>query len=189
MRFLRFLVPLLALCFLAAASKPKLTIRFHTEANSNSGSSFATSAPMPGSSTPVSISKVADISESDVASVYPFKADDGSMGCMLKLDEHGTFALDSLSQQYHGSLLLGFVNGRPVTAMVIDRRVSDGIISIARGLTPAEIALMKKAYPTREKKNTKSASTGNAPVNNGAPVITVPPPLPTSVTGSGPRGD
>jgi len=186
MRFSRFLLPLLALIFLAAASKPKLTIRFHTEVNPNSGSSFAVSAPVPGASTPLSLSKVADITESDVAAIFPFPANDGSMGCALKLDTHGRIALDSLSQEYHGALLVGFVNGRAVTAMLIDRRISDGVITIMRGLTPADIALMKKAYPTLgEKKTTQAAPAKSAPVNNDTPVIVVPPPLPESL----PRGD
>jgi len=188
MRFSRFLLPLLALIFLAAASKPKLTIRFHTEVNPNSGSSFAVSAPVPGASTPLSLSKVADITESDVAAIFPFPANDGSMGCALKLDTHGRIALDSLSQEYHGALLVGFVNGRAVTAMLIDRRISDGVITIVRGLTPADIALMKKAYPTLgTKKTTQASPAKSAPVTpvNNMPVIVVPPPLP----GSLPRGD
>ena len=186
MRFSRFLLPLLALIFLAAASKPKLSLRFHTEAHSSSGAAFATSAPLPDSSNTISISKVADISENDVTAIFPFQAQDGSLGCAFKLDTHGRITLDSLSQEYKGALLLGFVNGRAVTAMVIDRRVSDGVITIARGLTPAEIALMKKAFPTlREKQTPVAAPAKSKPASNDAPVIVVPPPLPTGLL---PRG-
>ena len=189
MRFSRFLLPLIALSFLAAASKPKLTIRFHIESSSSSSSSFAVGTTLPGSSKPITISKIADISENDVAAIFPFPADDGTMGCALKLDEHGRIILASISQEYRGTLLLGFVNGRAVTAMLIDRRVNDGVITIARGLTPAEIELMKKAFPTLgekkgDKKNAKAAATPA-----GTPVIVVPPPLKLEPSGLAPRGD
>ena len=188
MRFARFLLPLLALSFLAAAHKPKLTIRFHIEANPNSGSSFAIEAPVPGASRPISISKIADISENDVAAIFPFPAEDGSMGCALKLDNHGRLTLISISQEYRGTLLLGFVNGRAVTAMLIDRRVTDGVITIPRGLTPEEIGLMKKAFPTLgEKKDKKKEAEASA---GSAPAIAVPPSLRTEPESRlAPRGD
>jgi hypothetical protein len=40
--------------------------------------------------------------------------------------------------------LFGFVNGRPITELQIDRRVSDGQFYIGSGLTTNEIELMKK---------------------------------------------
>ena len=186
MRFSRFLPPLLALVFLAAASKPKLTIRFHTEANANSGPSFAIKATLPDAST-LSISKIADISENDIVAVFPFPAEDGSMGCAFKLDNHGRISLASLSQEYRGSLLIGFVNARPVTAMLIDRKVFDGILTIPRGLTPNEIALIQKTFPTLgEKKHGKMKNEESA---ENAPRIAVPPPLQLEPSGLAPRGD
>ena len=150
MRFPRLLLPLIALGFLAAASKPALTIRFHTEASDKTGggSQFTMSSSLPDSSQSICLSKVAEISEKEVVAIFPFPADNGTWGCALKLDNHGRIALDTLSQEYHGTVLVGFVNGRAVTAMLIDRRVADGIITIPSGLTPGEIAQMQKVFPT-----------------------------------------
>ena len=203
MRFSRFLLPLLALSFLAAASKPKLTIRFHTESHPSSGSSFSVSADLPDSASHVTISRVAEISENDVAAIFPFPAADGTMGCALKLDEHGRVVLDCLSQENRGALFIGFVNARPVIAMLIDRRVSDGIITIPRGLTPMEIAMMQKKFPTlgekKAEKNAKAAPavkapainvpTAKAPAAKSAQEIIVPPPLSPELGGQAPRGD
>ena len=186
MRFSRFLLPLLALCFLAAASKPKITIRFHTEANSNSGASFSIAANMPGDSKQISISKIADISENDIVAIYPFPAPDGSIGCAFKLDNHGRLSLNALSQECKGQLLLGFVNGRPVIAMLIDRKVLDGIITIPRGLLPSEIELMKKSFPTLGEKKNEKKKTASA---DSMPGIVVPPPLPAEMSQPLPRGD
>lgn len=187
MRFSRFLLPLFALSLIAAAKKPQQTIRFHIEANPNGGSSFTLSAKLPDSSQSISISKAAEISESDVEAIYPFPAANGTMGCALKLDEHGRIALDALSQEYHGGLLIGFYNGRPVTAMQIDRRIPDGIIYIRQGILPQEIELLRKMFPVLgEKKQKKSAhKTAEASVPIPAPAV----PQPALPSASLPRGD
>jgi hypothetical protein len=61
--------------------------------------------------------------------------------------EHGRLALDTLSVERRGGTVLVFVNGRVVTELFIDRRVSDGQIFIASGLTAADIASMQKSWP------------------------------------------
>jgi hypothetical protein len=185
MRSLRFVLPLLALALMAGTSKPKVTIRFHTEANPSSGEQFTVSAKEPDTARPLTLSKFAEISEGDIVAMYPFPASDGSIGCAFKLDNHGRIALDSLSQEFHGTLLFSFVNARPVAAMMIDRRVADGIITIPRGLKPEEIALMRKAFPVlgeKKGKGGKEAKTAQdaAPARKpqmSAGEIAVPPPL------------
>jgi hypothetical protein len=54
--------------------------------------------------------------------------------------------LEALSIERRGGLLFVFVNGRPITELQIDKRVSDGKIYIASGLTEADIKLMKKDW-------------------------------------------
>jgi hypothetical protein len=51
-----------------------------------------------------------------------------------------------LSVEHRGGLLFIFINGRPITEFQIDKRVSDGRIYIASGLTAADIELMKKDW-------------------------------------------
>src|SRR5438128_1444858 len=65
---------------------------------------------------------------------------------LFQLDEHGRVVLDTLSIERRGSLLFVFINGRPITELAIDKRVSDGKIYIASGLTAADINLMKKDW-------------------------------------------
>lgn len=182
MRFFRFLLPLLAIGLMGAASKPKVTIRFHTQADASSGPQFTTTTKTPDSSQQMTISNVAQISESDILAIFPFPAANGSMGCAFKLDAHGRVALETLSSEFRGSLLFGIVNGRVVTAMLIDRQITDGIITISSGLTPKDIEMMSKVFPTLGAKKDQKA----AP-KTGTPEIAVPPPLPASVTGA--RGD
>ena len=75
---------------------------------------------------------------------YP--AANGTYGALLQLDEHGRVVLDTLSVERRGSLLFVFINGRPITELEIDKRVSDGKIYIPSGLTSADIELMKKDW-------------------------------------------
>lgn len=159
MRFLRFLLPLLALGFIAAGSKPPLSLRFHTETNPNSGDQFAMTLPLPGSNRKITLSKVAAISENDVVAIYPFPAADGTMGCAFKLDAHGRIAIDTLSLENHGTLLLGFLNNRLVSAVEIDRHVTDGVIYVARGLRPEEITILGKSFPTLGAQKNKKKKT------------------------------
>ena len=67
-------------------------------------------------------------------------------GALFQLDEHGTAALEALSIERRGTLLFVFINGRPITELQIDKRVSDGQIYIASGLTKRDIDAMKKDW-------------------------------------------
>jgi hypothetical protein len=54
--------------------------------------------------------------------------------------------LDTLSIERRGSFLFVLINGRLMTPLEIDKRVSDGKIYIASGLTAADIDLMKRDW-------------------------------------------
>ncbi len=86
------------------------------------------------------------ISERDVMAFSPYPAANGTYGALLQLDEHGRVVLDTLSVERRSSLLFVFINGRQITELEIDKRVSDGKIYIPSGLTSADIELMKKDW-------------------------------------------
>jgi hypothetical protein len=56
--------------------------------------------------------------------------------------------LDTLSVERRGTFLFVFVNGRPITELEVDKRVSDGKIYIPSGLSSADIEMMKKQWRT-----------------------------------------
>ena len=76
----------------------------------------------------------------------PIRPRDGTYGALIQLDEHGRTVLDTLSIERRGSFLFVFINGRFITELQIDKRVSDGKIYIPSGLTAADIDLMKKDW-------------------------------------------
>ena len=120
--------------------------RVHAEANPNDTAVFSTSVHAQFSGKEVSIEKVPRISERDVAAFYPYPAPDGTFGVLFQLDEHGTVALDALSIEHRGNLLFILINGRLVTELLVDKRVSDGQIYIASGLTKRDVDSMKKDW-------------------------------------------
>jgi hypothetical protein len=107
---------------------------------------FATAVRAQVSGKDVAIEKIPRISEQDVIGFYPYPAANGTYGALFQLDEHGRIALDTLSIERRGSLLFVFINGRPITELQIDKRVSDGKIYIPSGLSSADIELMKKDW-------------------------------------------
>ena len=138
--------PLLLPLAIAAAKDRHCVLRLHMEANVHDTAAFATSVRAKFSGRDVAIEQIPRISERDVGAFYPYHAANGTYGALLQLDDHGRMALEALSIERRGSLLFVFVNGRPITELEIDRRISDGRVYIASGLTEADIALMKKDW-------------------------------------------
>jgi hypothetical protein len=146
---LRLLLPVVALLFVAAGKKqPELTVRFFAEANPKDTDTFATAVQLQYPPRKAFVQKIPVISERDVLAIYPFQASDGTMGCAFKLDNHGRIAIDSLSIEKRGSSLVAVVNERQVIDMLIDKRVSDGIITIPRGLTVQEAMMIQEKFNT-----------------------------------------
>jgi hypothetical protein len=137
---------------LAEAKQRHCLFRAHTEANSNDTSVFSTSVRALFSGKEVAIEKAARITEDDVVAFYPYPAGKDNYGALFQLDEHGKVALDALSIERRGTLLFIFINGRPITELQIDKRVSDGQIYVASGLTKRDIDSMKIDWPLIGKK-------------------------------------
>ena len=128
------------------AKQPRCTFRLHCEANARDGDVFSTHLVSKFNGRPVVIEKTATITESDVAAFYPVQANDGTFGALFQLDDHGRLALDTLSIEHRASDLFVFINGRPITELQIDRRISDGKVYVPSGLTNADIAVMRKQW-------------------------------------------
>ncbi|MEP6810169.1 MAG: hypothetical protein ABI992_07985 [Chthoniobacterales bacterium] len=131
---------------LSEAGKDRTILRVHLEGNTRDGDPFSSQIHSIATGKSVVIQKIPTISESDVAAFAPYRAADGSFGVLFELDDHGKLALDTLSLEHRGTRLYIFVNGRDVAELLIDRRVSDGKLYIASGLTEKDIAQMKKDW-------------------------------------------
>lgn len=144
---------LLAALSASVSAKPRHCIfRMHVEANRRDTGAFANAVRAKLSGKDIAIEKMARISEQDVIACTTYPRGHGDFGALLQLDDHGRIALDTLSVECRGSYAFVFVNGRAVTEMEIDKRVSDGKIYIPSGLTTADVALMTKDWKPIGKK-------------------------------------
>lgn len=149
---------LLALLFapLAEARKPRSTVRAHLVGNVNDGEVFSSQFVSPTTGRNVVIQKAPTLSEQDVVAFSAYPAPDGSYGVLFTLNEHGKLALDTLSIEKRGTFLYVLVNGKLVAELQIDRRVSDGKLYVASGLSAADIALMKRDWPPATTKSRRA---------------------------------
>jgi len=148
----------LAVFFLLSMAEAKsrhCIFRVHAEANPRDSDVFASAVKATISGKEVAIQKAASITESDVVAFSAYTAPDGSYAALLHLDEHGRVMLDTLSMEHRGSLLFLFMNGRALTELQIDKRVSDGQIYIPSGLTAADLKLMKRDWKVIAPKKSK----------------------------------
>jgi hypothetical protein len=130
------------------AAQSHATLRVHAQANESHGPVFSTTQEFLGKT--VIFEKMPTISEQDVAHLKTYRAADGSYGALFELNEHGKLALDTISIDRRGGRLFVFVNGRPITELQVDRRVSDGKIYLSAGLTAKDIQLLRKDWPPRK---------------------------------------
>ena len=156
MRWFLFLMMLSLLCVSAFASsqnrKPNVTLRLFSEADARDTQKFARPVTLQHPPRSTFLSKIPHISEFDVVAVHPYRAPNGSMGCSFKLNAHGTLALDTMSVQERGKAAVVYVNGRQVIDLLIDRRITDGILAIPFGLTESEIRAILKEWPPKTKR-------------------------------------
>ena len=146
--------------------KPRCTLRAHLEANARDGAPFSSQIVSPLSGRRVVIEKVPTISERDVVAFRPYPVADGSYGVLFQLNDHGKLALDTLSVERRGTFLFVVLNGRLVAELQIDRRVSDGKLYVASGVTPNDLQLMSKEWRVMGR---KKSSKHQAPRSREAP--------------------
>jgi hypothetical protein len=149
-----FVIALLALPFsaLAMSQKSDVSVRFHTEANPNDSEAFSIPVTLVNQRKQVYVSRTPDFSEKQIDKILPYQARDGSWGCVFKLNPQGRIRLETMSGEIRGSALVVFISTkagrRQVSDLIIDRPVSDGIITIPRGFTAFEIEALKKQFKT-----------------------------------------
>jgi hypothetical protein len=127
-------------------------LRVHAQANPADTEVFSSSVRAKVSGKEVAIERVARITENEVQGFYPYPLGNGQFGVLFQFDEHGRVSLDELSVEQRGRFLFVFINGRPITELQIDKRVTDGQLYIPFGLTAADIQLMKKDFKLIGKK-------------------------------------
>jgi hypothetical protein len=150
MRILIFFAAL-AVCgpLMAGRSKPPVvSFRLHAEGPEREGPSFVTPIDLVHPRKRIFIKKVPVVTERDIAAIFPFSSPDGSLGCTLRLDTSGRQRVEEHTTNARDTIVVALINGRVGAAMRVDRRITDGIVSIPSGFLPEEILALQAQYPT-----------------------------------------
>jgi hypothetical protein len=160
---LRFLAPLLLLSFAGMTKRPDFIVRFFVEANSQDTERFASPVQLKYPPRSAYIERVPVVSERQIKGIFPFSADDGSWGCAFALDPSGRLSLQTASMENRGKSMVAFIGTKKgthqVIDMIIDRPISDGIITIQKGMTIGEIEALGKRYPVLGRRGGKGPAT------------------------------
>ena len=137
------LVLAMALPAWAGGGKPKHSLSFHAEGQATDGEKRVFSHQVLGEQRFFRITP--EITQLDFKAFYPFQADDGtSFGATFFLDDRAAIRLGQLSTSDQSRYLLGVVDGQPVDYMKIDKPVTDGVITLWRGLKQAHLEFLEK---------------------------------------------
>ena len=138
--------------FFGAGSKdPQISVRIHAEGLEREGPSFVTPIDLSFPAKRVFIKKVAIVNEKDIAAILPFSSADGSLGCIFRLDRSGTDRVVEHTTSARDTIVVALINGRVAAAMKVDKRITDGIVTVPQGFTPDEILSLQAMHPTMGK--------------------------------------
>ncbi len=135
MKFLLLLVLALAGC----QSAPKVTLRFHEQVSAALPPSRQRTVEIARANLRIPVSPFAALTERDVAGAE-LRATESGQSVVVRFDPHGALALDELTTRNRGLYLVVFVNDRPVTAWLVDRRLFSGQFIVEGDFSDAEAA-------------------------------------------------
>jgi hypothetical protein len=135
-----------ALLCTGGAKKPTIDLRIHGEGIAAEAPTFAFPAALINGRETF-LARMPLITQREVRAIYPFPAADGTQGVYLKLDAHGSGLLQQHTMERSGRLLVVLLNGRQVSNLVVDRPITDGIVSIPRGLGEGDIEMLTTVFP------------------------------------------
>jgi hypothetical protein len=145
------LLALFACVLMGMAKKTEVTVRFFEEANAMDTDKFARVITFKHPPRKGYISSIPAVHEGMFKAVYPFQAADNTWGCTFFLDAKGQMDLDVVSTSHKGGTLVAFLSTKTGThqaaELLIDQRITDGIITIPSGLTDLEIEAIKQNWP------------------------------------------
>ncbi len=135
----------------AAAKKPALSIGFHVQVRTTGPDPFCFQIRLKNPSRILTLERAPSLSENHISALHLYPADDETWGCLFKLNDSGRLILSNVSTANRGKTLVFFLGNatfnRPVTDLLIDVPVEDGLINIPKGISPTEAEMLRKQFP------------------------------------------
>jgi preprotein translocase subunit SecD len=113
-------------CTLFGWQKP-VTVRICDQVQDTLPEAYVRAVKLPKLNLSVTVNSAPAVTERDVASAE-LRQSPGGATILLRFDIHGVMALEEMTTRSRGRYIVTFLNGRPVAAWLVDRRITDGQI-------------------------------------------------------------
>ncbi len=140
---------LVGLLCLGAGTKTKgLVITFHLEGEESDSEKFVTPVKLGSEHRQYFFRKMPAFTSADLLWFYPFVAQDGqSFGAAFRLKDHKAQELTGLTTANQGQLFGTRIVGGPMSAVVIDRPINDGVLVMWEGLAQQHLQFINSQVP------------------------------------------
>ena len=126
--------------------KAPVMVSFHLQGDAGEGGKLV--FPFKTAGQTIYYRKHPEFSSQDVVAFQSFPSDDpASYGLILQLNKLSAQRLASMSASNHGKYLLCMVNGSVRDAVLIDKKVGDGLLVIWQRIGAAEVRAADKLMP------------------------------------------
>ncbi|MCX7887373.1 MAG: hypothetical protein N3B01_09010 [Verrucomicrobiae bacterium] len=117
--------------------RQETTLRFHEQISSALPEKMYRSIAVPAAGLTIMVDRFPVLTERDVgaAELYPTA---GGSAILLRLEPQGTMRLNEMTTRSRGRYLVIFLNGRPVAAWFMDKRIDDGVFLLEGDFTEEE---------------------------------------------------
>lgn len=134
-----------------ATEKEQTTLRFHEQISSSLPNKLYRDIPIPKTGLTVQVERFPVLTEREIAAaeIYPTA---GGAAIMLRMEIQGSMALNELTTRSRGRYLVTFLDGRPVAAWFMDKRIDNGVFLLEGDFTEEEA---KKAVESLNRQSKK----------------------------------
>jgi hypothetical protein len=138
-------LPLVFLLATASEERPTSTFRVHVQTvEFGTPGTQVLPVSLVNPTKQIMIRAQPELSERDIQFLETRESEAG-LALRITLDEHGKTVLNTATLQNQGRILVVFLNGRVVYAPLIDKTISNGVLTIPRGVFPEEIEPLRQA--------------------------------------------
>lgn len=124
-------------CALFDRQARNVTVRIHEQASPALPAERLISATLPDSGLTLTLDSNPALSENLIQSAELFPTAGGA-AILLRFDIHGTMRLEELTTRNRGNYLVIYLNGRPVAAWLVNRRLTNGQFLLEGDFTDEE---------------------------------------------------
>jgi hypothetical protein len=136
----------------ATSDKPHVTLRIHEEVSSSLPPIYAQPIELPKLNLRLTINPYPSMSEKDILSAERYVTPGGN-AVLLHFDPQGALRLDELTTRTRSQYLVIFINGRPVSAWLVDKRLNSGAMLVEGDFSESEAKTMIEELNKIGKKN------------------------------------